>query len=54
MIEMYFNSVDEVKYFLIFYIVFIWLLDKRIEYVKVWKVVFWCFVRKKMILFKFL
>ncbi|CAH3135793.1 unnamed protein product [Pocillopora meandrina] len=54
MIEMHLNSADEVKFPLIPHIAPIWPPDKRIEYVKARKAAFRRFVRKKMILFKFL
>ena len=54
MIEMHLNSTDEVKFPLIPHIAPIWPPDKRIEYVKARKAAFRRFVRKKMILFRFL
>ena len=54
MIEMHLNSADEVKFPVIPHIAPIWPPDKRIEYVKARKAAFRRFVRKKMILFKFL
>ena len=54
MIEMHLNSTDEVKFPLIPHIAPIWPPDKRIEFVKARKAAFRRFVRKKMILFRFL